>query len=580
MLLINLPSELIIVISEFLGPKDLNALVQTASHFANLLGLLLQDRGLADPELEILLWAAAKGNEEGIQKILARAQHKQINIPPQIKDTMLMTAVWHERAAAEWDKAITRKLIELGADVNAMDFDGRSALHHAVGDDVYEAGSTDEVSEYSVNLTAVLQLLLKHGAQTEVAEQNHGETPLLRASINGNTEAIRVLLDHGADITASDDEGCTALHLAAASGNHESVKLLIEKGANIFAIDHSADTPLDLSASVSRVRTFVHFYFDIPRHFDLTYLTFSDTTSLLDLPPELNLLISEYLWPGDINALAQTSRGAASFFDPLLQDRIAQDPQFVNFVLLWAAKNGRKETIDKIQTALQQKGTQIDPVQGARVVMMATRHHQVDLLDYLVRTLGADLSARVGMYTIWDAAYARTNSTMYTKPTTALHAAALGQNEAVTRRLLELGADVNALDGDGASPLHYAAHNPTTAPAVVRLLLKHGSKTEIADTWHGRPLHRAAGWGNMRAIELLLQYGADVAARGFSDLRPLHTAVVRGVYAAVVLLVEGGSDVNARTSTGWRPLDIAVDHGSDQISEYLKAKGAVTRFET
>lgn len=299
----------------------------------------------------------------------------------------------------------------------------------------------------------------------------------------------------------------------------------------------------------------------------------------LNLPSELALLISEYLPPADLNALAQASRDCASFFDPLLQDRVRDHPRSLLFVLLWAAKNGRKETIEKIQTSMQQKETQIDPVLGARLVMMATRHDQVDLLDYLVRTLGADLSARVDMYTIWDAASARTNSTMYTKPTTALHAAALGQNEALTRRLIELGADVNALDGDGASPLHYAAHSATTAPAVIRLLLEHGSKTETADTWQGRPLHRAAGRGNIQVIELLLQYGADVAARGFSDFLPLHNAVQRGVYAAVILLVEGGSDVNARTATGWRPLDIAENDGFAQIAEYLKAKGAVTRHE-
>ncbi|RLL95451.1 hypothetical protein CFD26_104879 [Aspergillus turcosus] len=114
---------------------------------------------------------------------------------------------------------------------------------------------------------------------------------------------------------------------------------------------------------------------------------------------------------------------------------------------------------------------------------LESRHAQVDLLDYLVRTLGADLSARVPMYTIWDAAYSRSNTTIYMKPTTALHAAALGQNEAVAQRLIELGADVNALNRDGASPLHYAAHNSATAPAVVRLLLEHGGKTETEDTY-------------------------------------------------------------------------------------------------
>ncbi|GFG23073.1 ankyrin repeat, PH and SEC7 domain containing protein secG [Aspergillus udagawae] len=289
MVLTGLPSELIIVIADFLEP-NLNALVQTASSFANLLGLRLLDRGLADPKLEILLWAAAKGDEAIISKILTRAQHKRINIPPQAKDSMLMTAVSHNRvdlleylvrtvganlsamvphkyslsprtalheAAEQANKVVTQKLIDLGADVDAIDTGGLSPLHYAVWKperedaSAGEAWDTDEELEYGVNSIAILRLLLGHRALTEVAEPDRRQTPLLWAGIDRNTEAIRLLLDHGADITASDDEGCTALHFAAESGNHEAVQLLVDKGADIFAIDHSAYTPLDLAASAT-----------------------------------------------------------------------------------------------------------------------------------------------------------------------------------------------------------------------------------------------------------------------------------------------------------------------------------------
>jgi hypothetical protein len=117
MFLTNLPCKLIILIGDFLKPKDLNALVKTASSFANLLGLHLLDCGLTDPKLEILLWAAAKGDEEIISKIprwdnvhrsgrrafescegtgrphTRTAQTHQY--PSQIKDSMLMTADLH-----------------------------------------------------------------------------------------------------------------------------------------------------------------------------------------------------------------------------------------------------------------------------------------------------------------------------------------------------------------------------------------------------------------------------------------------------------------------------------------------------
>jgi ankyrin repeat protein len=290
MFLINLPPELIILSSDFLEPRDFYALGQTASSFANLLGLHLLDRGLTDPKLEILLWAAARGDEAIISKVLERAGRKRINIPPHIKDSMLMTAVLHNRvdlleylvrtvganlsamvpheysllprtalheAAEQGNTVTTQNLIELGADVNAIDTGGLSPLHYAVWKpdredaSAGEAWDTDEELEYGANSIAILRLLLEHGAQTEAVELDRRQTPLLWASIDGNTEAISLLLDHGANINASDDEGCTALHLAAEYGNHEAVQLLVDKRADIFAIDYNADTPLDLAASVS-----------------------------------------------------------------------------------------------------------------------------------------------------------------------------------------------------------------------------------------------------------------------------------------------------------------------------------------
>ncbi|KAF4180178.1 hypothetical protein CNMCM8927_005287 [Aspergillus lentulus] len=247
---------------------------------------------------------------------------------------------------------------------------------------------------------------------------------------------------------------------------------------------------------------------------------------LLNLPPGLTLLISNLLWPRDLNSPAWTSRDFAFFFDPLLQDRALVDP---NPVLVWAARNGRRETIHKIQSFTQHKQTKIDSVLKARLVMLLLCMHR--------STFWIILSALSGPTSLLDFPC--------TPPT--LHAAALGQNEAVARRLIELGADVNAVDKNGASPLTYAADNPTGTPAA-------------------SPLHRAAYRGNIEAIKLLLAYGADVAARSSYNFLPWHHAAERGHYEAVVLLVEGGGDVYARTIIGWRPLDIAGNrNGGDTI---------------
>ncbi|KAF7114675.1 hypothetical protein CNMCM5793_009626 [Aspergillus hiratsukae] len=72
----------------------------------------------------------------------------------------------------------------------------------------------------------------------------------------------------------------------------------------------------------------------------------------------------------------------------LKEDRLLLDPKFV---LFWAAKNGRKKIIGKIQTFMQHKQTEIDPVLEDRVLMVATRQPRIGMSTYL----SLDLAHRV-----------------------------------------------------------------------------------------------------------------------------------------------------------------------------------------
>ena len=68
-------------------------------------------------------------------------------------------------------------------------------------------------------------------------------------------ETIRVLLKHGADVTARDGTYCTPLHLASSKGFPEIVQLLIDHGADLNALDRSRETPLHLASSWVSVKT-------------------------------------------------------------------------------------------------------------------------------------------------------------------------------------------------------------------------------------------------------------------------------------------------------------------------------------
>jgi ankyrin repeat protein len=90
--------------------------------------------------------------------------------------------------------------------------------------------------------------LLRNGAEVN-ARDYQGRTALHQAVIGQSKNVVLELLKNGADITARDNEGRTALHLAAATRRLEILKLLLEEGADVNVHDNEGKTPLQLAAT-------------------------------------------------------------------------------------------------------------------------------------------------------------------------------------------------------------------------------------------------------------------------------------------------------------------------------------------
>ena len=127
---------------------------------------------------------------------------------------------------------------------------------------------------------------------------------------------------------------------------------------------------------------------------------------------------------------------------------------------------------------------------------------------------------------------------------------------ATVQPLLDRGAEVNARDRRGWTPLHEAALLSKT-PAVVALLLDRGAEVN-ARTQNGQtPLHHAAT-SSKAVVALLLDRGAEVNARDRHGQTPLHEAAAFSKTPAVVaLLLDRGADAKLRTRTGKLPVDFA-----------------------
>ena len=113
-----------------------------------------------------------------------------------------------------------------------------------------------------------------------------------------------------------------------------------------------------------------------------------------------------------------------------------------------------------------------------------------------------------------------------------------GGRAATARGVLNLAAWRLAVNNSGGGPLHRAMDNYDTE--ALRMLLEAGADVNARDKWGCTPLYKAAG-GDIATTRMLLEAGADVNAR-YGDRTPLHEAADRGNVAATRMLLEAGAN--------------------------------------
>ena len=332
--------------------------------------------------------------------------------------------------------------------------------------------------------TYAVILIISAGALVQAAD----DPALVRAARAGDAKAVAAFIQQKADVNAVAIDGTTALHWAVRAEDIETVDALIRAGARVKTASRHGVTPLYLAADLGNaamIRRLVAAGAD------------ANGTDI----------------SGDTVLMAAVRSGTLDAVRALLDagaEVNAAEPQVGHTALMWAVREDRPELVSLLlaRGASVDAKTRTGAQPAARPPGAGGGSHGVGIVRGGVPPQGEQPPAPGGM--------------------TALSFAAREGRLEAARLLLDAGADVNAREANGISPLVMAITNRHTK--VAAMLLARGADPNAADWWGRTPLWSAV---DMRNLDL--------------DSRTLENGVDRApVLELIESLIAKGANVNAR----------------------------------
>ena len=334
------------------------------------------------------------------------------------------------------------------------------------------------------NQMEIVRALCDRGAEVNVAADTAeifgewGATPLLWAAKNCHVEMAEFLISKGAGVEWRGGEGDTPLMIAAWEGCLPIVTILIAKGVAIDAV-REYDKATALVEAVSR------------RHLDIA-------TYLIDHGANIgvkdNYGRSMLLLSASSGSFAQVKY----FFEKGLS---VNDKDRVGSSAIFYAIGDSAEKRNILEFLIEHG---VDPSLKGKSGISPLMIASLDAVESQARLL-IDHGAAVNDSDLMKS--------------TPLHWAlrrdpvkrGLQDSVATIKLLLAKGAQVNAVDSEGKTPLSVAAHNPSSQ--VIEILLENGAQANIKDKHGWTAIMYAADWNQTAVIKVLARRGADLNLR-------------------------------------------------------------------
>ncbi len=358
---------------------------------------------------------------------------------------------------------ILKKLLENGAEVNAIDNNKQTALHIVAKDSLYETNQD----------ILLMKILLENGGDPNAADQ-HGQTPVhfAASSLSGEHahEKLKLLLDHGGKLTSKDSNGLNPVHYTLLNMGICGAKMRELIGVN----RESANVPLD-----SNIRlTLLH------------WIVFQKTVQIPTLSDP-----SKYDRKVDLVQLILDNGG-----NPNAKDKNGQSPVHIAVLL-----GGSYDELIILQMLLKKGG---DPNLIDIKEQCAPVHYAVD---------SASEAAPEQMKILLENG-GNANKSGGTHGVTPLHMAVVNSGihgHTLTKLLLEYGGNPNITDLQKLTPLHLAIQNENDQLRldIIKQLLEKGGNANAGDMEGLTPLHCIIfekRSNSLEVLKLLLKHGGNI----------------------------------------------------------------------